>query len=62
MESIQGKSENPSSEGQYSAKHFIIGIGASAGGMEAIHTIFDHTPNDGVSYVIVHTCLPTTKA
>jgi two-component system, chemotaxis family, CheB/CheR fusion protein len=62
MESIQGESGNPSSEGQHSAKHFIIGIGASAGGMEAIHTIFDHTPNDGVSYVIVQHLSPDHKS
>ncbi|KAA5536190.1 PAS domain-containing protein [Taibaiella lutea] len=33
--------------------HHIIAIGASAGGMEEIITFFDHTPMDGVSYVIV---------
>jgi two-component system CheB/CheR fusion protein len=31
----------------------IIAIGASAGGMEEINSFFDHTPLDGVSYVIV---------
>ncbi|WP_199117990.1 chemotaxis protein CheB [Pedobacter sp. ASV28] len=33
--------------------HHIIAIGASAGGMEEINSFFDHTPLDGVSYVIV---------
>ena len=33
--------------------HHVIAIGASAGGMEEINTFFDHTPLDGVSYVIV---------
>lgn len=33
--------------------HHIIAIGASAGGMEEINVFFDHTPLDGVSYVIV---------
>ncbi|MGZ3889905.1 MAG: chemotaxis protein CheB, partial [Mucilaginibacter sp.] len=33
--------------------HHIIAIGASAGGMEEINDFFDHTPLDGVSYVIV---------
>jgi two-component system CheB/CheR fusion protein len=33
--------------------HHIIAIGASAGGMEEIISFFDHTPLDGVSYVIV---------
>jgi two-component system CheB/CheR fusion protein len=32
---------------------YIIAIGASAGGMEAIHLLFDNTPEDGVSYVII---------
>ncbi len=35
------------------AEEYIIAIGASAGGLEAIHELFDHTPNDAVSYVIV---------
>jgi len=38
----------PSADPQY-----IIAIGASAGGMEEINSFFDHTPLDGVSYVIV---------
>ncbi|TDE18133.1 chemotaxis protein CheB [Dyadobacter psychrotolerans] len=33
--------------------HHIIAIGASAGGLEEINTFFDHTPVDGVSYIIV---------
>jgi two-component system CheB/CheR fusion protein len=33
--------------------HHIIAIGASAGGMEEINTFFDHTPLDGVAYIIV---------
>ena len=35
------------------APHHIIAIGASAGGMEEINAFFDHTPLDGVSYVII---------
>jgi len=33
--------------------NYIIAIGASAGGMEEINSFFDHTPLDGVSYVII---------
>ncbi len=33
--------------------HHIIAIGASAGGLDEIISFFDHTPSDGVSYVIV---------
>ncbi|MFC4210238.1 chemotaxis protein CheB [Pedobacter lithocola] len=32
---------------------YIIAIGASAGGLEEINIFFDHTPLDGVSYVVV---------
>lgn len=32
---------------------YIIAIGASAGGLEEINSFFDHTPLDGVSYIIV---------
>lgn len=33
--------------------NYIIAIGASAGGLEEINTFFDHTPLDGVAYIIV---------
>jgi len=33
--------------------HHIIAIGASAGGMEEINSFFDHTPLDGVSYIVI---------
>jgi len=33
--------------------HHIIAIGASAGGMEEINSFFDHTPLDGVCYIII---------
>ncbi|ALL07051.1 hypothetical protein AQ505_17095 [Pedobacter sp. PACM 27299] len=32
---------------------YIIAIGASAGGLEEINSFFDHTPLDGVSYIVV---------
>ena len=38
---------------QITTPHHIIAIGASAGGMEEINVFFDHTPLDGVSYVII---------
>lgn len=41
---------------------YIIGIGASAGGMEAIHLLFDHTPEDGVAYVIIQHLSPDHKS
>lgn len=42
--------------------HHIIAIGASAGGMEEINTFFDHTPLDGVSYVIIQHLSPVFKS
>jgi len=38
---------------QSTAPDYIIAIGASAGGMEEINSFFDHTPLDGVAYVII---------
>lgn len=34
-------------------QQYIIAIGASAGGLQEINSFFDHTPIDGVSYVII---------
>ncbi|HXI00103.1 MAG TPA: chemotaxis protein CheB [Sphingobacteriaceae bacterium] len=45
-----------------SEPHHIIAIGASAGGMEEINSFFDHTPLDGVSYVIVQHLSPAFKS
>jgi two-component system CheB/CheR fusion protein len=42
--------------------HHIIAIGASAGGMEEIISFFDHTPLDGVSYIIVQHLSPDFKS
>jgi two-component system CheB/CheR fusion protein len=45
-----------------SAEEFIIAIGASAGGLEAVHTLFDNTPTDGVSYIIIQHLSPDHKS
>lgn len=34
-------------------KQYIIAIGASAGGLEAISAFFDYTPLDAVSYILI---------
>lgn len=40
-------------------KDYIVGIGASAGGLEAIETFFDHMPSEtGLSFVIVQHLSP----
>lgn len=36
-----------------SSKQYIIAIGASAGGLQAISAFFDHTPLDSVSYIVI---------
>ena len=39
--------------------HYIVGIGASAGGLEALEHLFDHIPADtGLSYVVVQHLSP----
>ncbi|WP_184550838.1 chemotaxis protein CheB [Mucilaginibacter sp. FT3.2] len=42
--------------------HHIIAIGASAGGMDEINSFFDHTPLDGVSYIIIQHLSPDFKS
>jgi|SRR5665213_3580202 len=41
---------------------YIIAIGASAGGLDEINSFFDHTPCDGVSYIIVQHLSPDFKS
>lgn len=38
---------------EINSKQYIIAIGASAGGLEAISQFFDYTPMDAVSYIII---------
>jgi two-component system, chemotaxis family, CheB/CheR fusion protein len=40
----------------------VIAIGASAGGMEEINSFFDHTPLDGVAYIIIQHLSPDFKS
>ncbi|MFB9864277.1 chemotaxis protein CheB [Rufibacter immobilis] len=43
--------------------HYLIGIGASAGGLEAIHKLFDHFPNNSsFSFVIIQHLSPDHKS
>ncbi|WP_231583456.1 chemotaxis protein CheB [Rufibacter radiotolerans] len=42
--------------------HHVIAIGASAGGMEEINSFFDHTPLDGVAYIIIQHLSPDFKS
>lgn len=46
-----------------SGRHHIVAIGASAGGLEAIHEFFDNTPeHQNVSYVIIQHLSPDYKS
>lgn len=52
---ISGLSEKPG--------RFIIAIGASAGGLEAIHEFFDHMPaNTGLTFVVIQHLSPDYKS
>jgi two-component system CheB/CheR fusion protein len=43
--------------------HYIVAIGASAGGLEAIHEFFDHMPgNNDLSFVIIQHLSPDHKS
>ncbi|MCC9138916.1 chemotaxis protein CheB [Pontibacter silvestris] len=45
------------------ADHYLVGIGASAGGLEAIHKLFDHFPgNSSFSFVIIQHLSPDHKS
>lgn len=45
------------------ADHYLVGIGASAGGLEAIHDLFDHFPNNSsFSFVIIQHLSPDHKS
>ena len=43
-------------------KQYIIAIGASAGGLEAIAKFFDYTPLDAVSYILIQHLSPDFKS
>ncbi|MDB5013250.1 MAG: chemotaxis protein CheR, partial [Daejeonella sp.] len=43
-------------------KPYIIAIGASAGGLEAISAFFDYTPLDAVSYIVIQHLSPQFKS
>lgn len=43
--------------------HIVVGIGASAGGLDAIQELFDHLPNNtGLTFVIVQHLAPEYKS
>jgi two-component system, chemotaxis family, CheB/CheR fusion protein len=53
---MMGQLAKPKSPGdsQYAAPSFVVGIGASAGGLEALQTLFSGLPGDtGMSFVVI---------
>lgn len=57
--------EAPAAQGQEGGgeRRFVVGIGASAGGLEAISTLVSHLPPDlGASYLIVQHLSPTHRS
>ena len=52
------KTETPAQEQEL----YIVAIGASAGGLEAIHEFFDHMPDTGnMAFIIIQHLHPTIK-
>lgn len=48
---------------QKTGKDYVVGIGASAGGLEAIHEVFDNMPDDtNFSFVIIQHLSPDHKS
>lgn len=49
--------------GRKAVRHFVVGIGASAGGLEAIERFFDNMPPDpGLSFVLVQHLSPDFRS
>ncbi|MDX5418905.1 MAG: PAS domain-containing protein [Hymenobacteraceae bacterium] len=61
--SQQSQKTNLSKVSLRQADHYLVGIGASAGGLEAIHKLFDHFPsNSSFSFVIIQHLSPDHKS
>ncbi|QMU28321.1 CheR family methyltransferase [Adhaeribacter radiodurans] len=57
------KPEEPTRAGSTNVKNdpFVVGIGASAGGLQALQLFFEHTPPDSVAYVVVQHLAPESQ-
>ncbi|RAU82892.1 chemotaxis protein CheB [Pontibacter arcticus] len=64
QELVQMPKDSPSeTEKIKPTDHYLVGIGASAGGLEAIHMLFDHFPNNSTfSFVIIQHLSPDHKS
>lgn len=53
----------PEEAARHPISQFVVGIGASAGGLEAIEKFFDHVPEDsGLTFVVVQHLSPDFKS
>ncbi|MCX2740775.1 chemotaxis protein CheB [Pontibacter anaerobius] len=60
---ISSKSAPKKENAKPATDHYLVGIGASAGGLEAIHKLFDHFPNNSTfSFVIIQHLSPDHKS
>lgn len=58
--SVEGTDLTPSSDGQPMR---IVGVGASAGGLESLRSLFDALPSDlGLTYVVLQHLAPTHRS
>ncbi len=56
------KTKNPA-DGAAASGGYVVGVGASAGGLEAINEFFDNIPNDtGFSFVVIQHLSPDYKS
>src|SRR5258705_4061356 len=50
--------EAPEESPRATGRHFVVGIGASAGGLEALGELVKHVPLDNMSFVVVQHLAP----
>lgn len=63
QENIQHNIQTNAQEKPLGTEHYIVGIGASAGGLEAINELFDNIPQGNTfSYVIIQHLSPDHKS
>ena len=59
----RNKNKSPQTNTKENTKEYVVGIGASAGGLEAIHDLFDNMPDDtNFSFVIIQHLTPDYKS
>ena len=60
---VRKKNKLPEPGGKENSPDYIVGVGASAGGLEAIHDLFDNMPDDtNFSFVVIQHLSPDYKS